>query len=152
MAEQIQDPSEEPVPSTEEDIQSQSENEAIPEMVQQESQTEGEKRATATPENQPEYDPGGGPLGCCLGISVGLFLSLILAVVSRLYADPLSILFQQNYGLLGWLVRILMALIGIGLAIFCGTLGWRLGKRFYREYDPPAPKNRKAARRLQQKV
>lgn len=96
------------------------------------------------PEAQGEVN--GGPLGCCLGITVGLFLSLSVAVLSRFYSDPLSALFQQNYGLMGVLIRILMGVLAIVLAIFCGRIGWRLGKRFYREYE--APPARRSKRRL----
>lgn len=88
----------------------------------------------------------GGPLGCCLGVTVGLFLSLTVAVLSRFYSDPLSALFQQNYGLMGVLIRILMGVLAIVLAIFCGRIGWQLGKRFYREYE--APPARMSKRRL----
>jgi hypothetical protein len=84
----------------------------------------------------------GGPLGCCLGTMVGLLLSLSLAIVSRIFIDPLGALFQANYGLLGLLVRILMGLLACALAIFFGIIGWRLGKRFFREYEPPVIKER----------
>lgn len=93
------------------------------------------------PEAQGEVN--GGPLGCCLGTSVGLFLSITVAIFSRLYTDPLTALFQQNYGLMGTLIRILMGILAFVLAIFCGRLGWKLGKRFYREYEAPPVKERK---------
>ncbi|HEY1354040.1 MAG TPA: hypothetical protein VGF67_30895 [Ktedonobacteraceae bacterium] len=85
----------------------------------------------------------GGPLGCCLGTMVGLLLSLSLAVLSRVFIDPLGALFQANYGLLGLLIRILMATLACALAIFFGIIGWRLGKRFFREYEPPVLKERR---------
>lgn len=85
----------------------------------------------------------GGPLGCCLGTLVGLLLSLSLAVLSRIYVDQLGTLFQANYGLLGLLVRILMGLLACALAIFFGSVGWRLGKRFFRDYEPPVLKERR---------
>ncbi len=91
----------------------------------------------------------GGPLGCCLGTTVGLFLSLTVAILSRFYSDPLSALFQQNYGLMGTLIRILMGVLAVVLAIFCGRIGWRLGKRFYREYDAPPVKRGKRRLRSQ---
>lgn len=95
---------------------------------------------TLPPEARGETN--GGPLGCCLGVMVGLLLSLSLAVLSRLYADPLGPLFQGNYSVLGLLVRILMLILAVGLAIVLGRAGWRLGKRFYREYDPPSVRTR----------
>jgi len=85
----------------------------------------------------------GGPLGCCLGTMVGLLLSLSLAVLSRIYIDPLGALFQANYGLLGLLVRLLMGLLACTLAIFFGRIGWRLGKRLFRDYEPPVIKERR---------
>lgn len=108
-------------------------------------------KETPTDEQTPEMLPpeargevNGGPLGCCLGTTVGLFLSLTVAIFSRLYSTQLGALFQQNYGLMGVLIRVLMVLLAIALAILCGRLGWRLGKRFYREYDPPVVKTRKS--------
>jgi len=82
-------------------------------------------------------------LGCCLGVAIGMLLSLSLAILSRLYAAPLGELFHGNYGLLGLLVRILMGLLILAMAILFGYIGWKLGKRFYREYDPPVIKERK---------
>lgn len=93
------------------------------------------------PEAQGEAN--GGPLGCCLGVMIGLLLSLSLAVLSRVYADPLGALFQGNYGLLGLIVRILMGILAVAFAILCGYFGWKVGKRIYREYDPPVAKERK---------
>jgi len=105
------------------------------------------------PEAQGEAN--GGPLGCCLGMMVGMLLSLSLAVLSRVFAGPLGSLFQGNYGLLGLLVRILMGILAVALAIFFGYLGWKLGRKFYREYEPPPVKERKRrprAKKIQQKV
>jgi hypothetical protein len=112
-----------------------------------------------TPENalppEAQGEANGGPLGCCLGTMIGLLLSLSLAVLSRLYADPLGHLFQGNYWLLGLMVRILMGVLAFLLAIVCGYFGWKLGKRFYREYEPPvarAKKIRSRSRKSQQKA
>ena len=102
------------------------------------------------PEAQGEAN--GGPLGCCLGVMVGLLLSLSLAILSRVYATTLAGALQGNYGLLGLFVRILMGIFAFALAIFFGYAGWRLGKRFYREYDPPVLKSRSKARKSQQKA
>ncbi len=88
-------------------------------------------------------ETNGGPLGCCLGVMVGMLLSLSLAILSRLYATPLGSLFQGNYGLLGLFVRILMGILVLALAILFGYIGWKLGKRFYREYEAPVRKERK---------
>ena len=105
-----------------------------------------EAEAAPTPENalppEAQGETNGGPLGCCLGMMVGLLLSLSLAVVSRFYADPLASILQGGYGRLGLIVRILMGILAFALAIFFGYTGWKLGRRFYREYEPPVQKRR----------
>jgi uncharacterized protein YacL len=97
------------------------------------------------PEAQGEVN--GGPLGCCLGVTVGLLLSLSIAIVSRFYADPLA---QLLHGGLSIAVRIVMILVALVAAILFGVLGWKLGKRFYREYELSPRQQRKLAA-LQQK-
>jgi len=88
-------------------------------------------------------DANGGPLGCCLGITVGLLLSLSIAVVSRLYPDLfVHILGEQ----LNTVTKMLMALVLFVGAIIFGVLGWRIGKHFYREYEPSPRYLRKMAR------
>lgn len=105
------------------------------------------------PEAQGEVN--GGPLGCCLGVTVGLLLSLSLIILSYVFANPLRGLFQGNDSLFGLLVRILMGILAVGLAILCGIVGWRLGKRFFREYEPPVVKERKRrtrAKKIEQNI
>jgi len=84
-------------------------------------------------------DINGGPLGCCLGIMVGLLLSLSVAVISRFYADPLAHILG---GVLSLVVRIAMALVALIAVVVCGKFGWQIGKKLYREYDPPVIKER----------
>jgi uncharacterized membrane protein YuzA (DUF378 family) len=88
--------------------------------------------AQLPPEAQGEVN--GGPLGCCLGVLVGLLLSLSVALISRFYADPLA---HVLGGALSLITRIIMALVGLIAVIICGKFGWRIGKKLYREYDPP---------------
>ena len=114
----------------------------VSERTEEEASSEEAAPEQLPPEAQGEVN--GGPLGCCLGTTVGLFLSLSIAILSRLYSTQLGALFQQNYGLMGALVRVLMGLLAIVLAILCGRAGWLLGKRFYREYEPPVVKMRKS--------
>lgn len=136
----------------------------IPSQVQQEGTSEetspAEQSSTAEAASAPENalppeaqgEANGGPLGCCLGTMIGLLLSLSLAIFSRVYATTLIGALQGNYWLLGLIVRILMGILAFALAIFFGYVGWRLGKRFYREYDPPARKRRSRPKKLHQKA
>src|SRR6266576_6168502 len=82
------------------------------------------------PEAQGETN--GGPLGCCLGVTVGLLLSLTVAVLSRLYADPLAQVFHSSLSIT---VRIVMSIFAIAGAALCGYIGWKIGKRLYKEYE-----------------
>jgi hypothetical protein len=97
------------------------------------------------PEAQGETN--GGPLGCCLGVTVGLLLSLTVAILSRLYADPLA---QVFHGSLSISVRIVMSIFAIGGALLFGYIGWKIGKRVYREYELSARQQKKLAH-LEQK-
>ena len=97
------------------------------------------------PEAQGETN--GGPLGCCLGVTVGLLLSLTIAVLSRLYADPLAQMFHGNLSIS---VRIVMTIFAIGGALLCGYIGWKIGKRVYREYEL-SPRQQKKLAHLEQK-
>jgi uncharacterized membrane protein YuzA (DUF378 family) len=57
-----------------------------------------------------------------------------VALISRFYADPLA---HVLGGALSLITRIIMALVGLIAVIICGKFGWRIGKKLYREYDPP---------------
>ena len=65
---------------------------------------------------------------------------MAIAIFSRLYADPLSQVLQGN---LSVVVRIVMVVVAIAVAIFLGYCGWKLGQRFYREYEPPVVKEKR---------
>lgn len=92
-------------------------------------------------------EPNGGPLGCCLGVTIGLVLSLSIAVLSRLYASPLT---DILHGGLSLTVRIVMVVIAIVASIIFGYLGWRFGKRIYREYEL-SPRQKQRMEHLQQR-
>ena len=94
-----------------------------------------------------EGETNGGPLGCCLGVTVGLLLSLTIAILSRLYADPLAQMFQGNLSIS---VRIVMTIFAIVGAVICGYIGWKIGKRVYREYEL-SPRQQKKLAHLEQK-
>jgi hypothetical protein len=132
MTEKSEDEFESPLPNTENE-EAQAVNPLALDTEQEEAASDPlAVEVVLPPEAQGEVN--GGPLGCCLGVMVGLLLSLSLAILSRLYADPLSQFFQHKYWLLGLSVRLLMGLLAFTLAIVCGVFGWKLGKRFYREY------------------
>ena len=102
------------------------------------------------PEAQGEAN--GGPLGCCLGVMIGMLLSLSVAILSQVFATPLRAFFQ---GELSLLVRILMGILAVVFAIIFGYLGWKVGKKAYREYEPPVVKRRQRrsrAKKPQQKA
>jgi len=40
-------------------------------------------------------------------------------------------------------IRIVMIIFAIAGAIIFGYFGWKIGKRFYREYEPPVIKDRR---------
>ncbi|GER87161.1 hypothetical protein KDW_13230 [Dictyobacter vulcani] len=94
------------------------------------------------PEAQGETN--GGPLGCCLGTMVGMLLSLSVAIFGRFYAESLAGLLHSS---LSTTIRIVMVIVAIIAVIICGYLGWKIGKRLYREYDPPPIKRRRARAR-----
>ena len=73
-------------------------------------------------------ETNGGPLGCCLGTILGLFLAFALVT-------GLSILIANG----GTFLTIPVVLLG---ACVGGYLGWRIGKRVYKEYEPPVVKQR----------
>lgn len=83
-------------------------------------------------------DTNGGPLGCCLGVVVGLLLTFAIMLTT-------SVLLA-NGGYLG-IATLPVALLG---AAICGFLGWIIGKRFYREYEPD-PRQQERLERLEQR-
>jgi hypothetical protein len=84
--------------------------------------------ATLPPEAQGETN--GGPLGCCLGLVVGVFLTALIITTCSLLLS--------NGGFLG-LATIPFLLLG---TILGGYFGWKIGKKLYREYEPPVVKGR----------
>jgi hypothetical protein len=93
-----------------------------------------EEPQSLPPEAQGEVN--GGPLGCCLGTIIGLTLSLAVAVIGRIYANPLVPVFHSALLVL-ILLRIAMAITGIAGAVILGYWGWKIGRKLYREYEPP---------------
>ena len=112
-------------------------------------QVTAEEHLTAQAQLPPEAqgETNGGPLGCCLGVTVGLLLSLIVAILSRIYADPLAQVFHSSLSIT---VRIVMFILAIAGAILCGYVGWKIGKRLYREYEL-SPRQQKRLAHLEQR-
>jgi hypothetical protein len=96
-------------------------------------------------------ETNGGPLGCCLGVTIGLLFSLFIGVIG----------FGHNFAYLLRFVLPFNALTDIRLATGCiallgtvlfGYFGWKIGRRIYREYEPPVIKNRSRKRRSSPKA
>src|SRR5712692_9462587 len=100
----------------------------------EEAQAAPVRQEALPPEAQGEVN--GGPLGCCLGVAIGLMVSLPIAVIGRIYANPLVPVLHSALLVL-ILLRISMAIGGIAGAIIFGYFGWKIGRRLYREYEPP---------------
>lgn len=109
-----------------------SEQEELKQPVQQEPSP----KAMLPPEARGETN--GGPLGCCLGLVVGLLLTFAIMLTT-------SVLLA-NGGYLGF-ATLPVALLG---AAICGFLGWKIGKRFYREYEPD-PRQQERLESLEQR-
>ncbi len=133
-----------PAPEQQDDDAEVSEQIETEQEAQSEEQETGEEQNADTMQLPPEAqgETNGGPLGCCLGVTMGLFLSLTIAILSRLYADPLAQVFHENLSII---VRLVMAIFAVGAAIVFGYLGWKIGKRVYREYELSPRQQRKLA-------
>ena len=104
--------------------------------------------ALLPPEAQGETN--GGPLGCCLGVTIGLLFSLLIGVIG----------FGHNLAFLLRYVLPFDALTDIRIATGCialigtvlfGYFGWKIGRRIYREYEPPVIKDRSRKRKSRPK-
>ena len=82
--------------------------------------------AALPPEAQGETN--GGPLGCCLGTIVGVFLTALLLL-------GVSILLSN-----GGVLNVATVPVFILGSIIGGYFGWRIGRRVYKEYEPPVVK------------
>ncbi len=123
-------------------------------VIEEQSMTPGplveqEPQVSLPPEAHGEVN--GGPLGCCLGVLIGLMVSLVVAVIGRIYANPLVPIFHSALLVL-ILLRIAMAIGGIAGVVIFGYLGWKIGRRLYREYEPPVIHYRRYQRRNSKKA
>jgi hypothetical protein len=84
-------------------------------------------------------ETNGGPLGCCLGLTVGLMLSLFLGLIGFGHLTALALAFLLHADAITN-IRIATGFFGTIGAIVGGYLGWKIGKRVYREYESPLQK------------
>ena len=73
-------------------------------------------------------ETNGGPLGCCLGSVVGVFLTALLLL-------GVSILLSN-----GGVLNVATVPVFILGTLLGGYFGWRIGRRVYKEYEPPIVK------------
>ena len=88
-----------------------------------------------------QYETNGGPLGCCLGMVVGILFSLLLGLMGlgQVTANVIGFLVHVD---VATTIRIATAFFTLFGAVLGGYFGWRVGKRLYREYEPPVLKDR----------
>lgn len=87
-------------------------------------------------------DVNGGPLGCCFGVSMGLLLGAGIASLSI----PVISHFFAGRGFLALLTQILVIVLVVVGFFLLGYLGWKIGRRVFREYEPSPAQIRKMAR------
>jgi hypothetical protein len=87
-------------------------------------------------------DVNGGPLGCCFGVSMGLLLSAGIASLSI----PVISHFFAGRGWLATTTQILVIVLAIAGFFLLGYLGWKVGRKIFREYEPSPAQQRKMAR------
>jgi hypothetical protein len=76
----------------------------------------------------------GGPLGCCMGVTIGILVcfALGLMVFGQLTAHLLATLIHADALTELRVATGFLATIG---AIAGGIIGWKVGKRVYKEYE-----------------
>lgn len=96
-----------------------------------------------------QYETNGGPLGCCIGIVVGILISLLFGVIGfgRVTANLIVFLVHADPVTNIRIATALFTVIGIVLG---GYIGWKVGRRLYREYDL-SPKRQQKLERLEQR-
>lgn len=88
----------------------------------------------ATPPGYEEWPTHGGYLGCLMGV----VLALVLAPVGYILFGLIGSALYRPLGYAGvWLAGIVTVIAFIACFVALTRLGWRLGKRFYREYPQP---------------
>ncbi len=118
------------------------------EYNQEEDQPAGEESPSAASAPQAQLPPeargdiNGGPLGCCFGVSIGLLLSAGIASLSI----PVISHFFSDRGWLALTTQILVIVLAVAGFILLGYIGWKIGRRIFREYEPSPAQQQKMAR------
>jgi hypothetical protein len=96
-----------------------------------------------------QYETNGGPLGCCMGILVGILISLLFGIIGfgRVTANVIIFLVHVDPATN---IRIATALFTVIGAVLGGYIGWKVGRRLYREYDL-SPKQQQKLERLEKR-
>src|SRR5205823_13750375 len=108
---------------------------------------------TAEPEillpTEAQYETNGGPLGCCMGVVVGVLLCILCGVIGfgRVTANIIVFLVHVDPATN---IRIATAFFTVIGTVLGGYIGWKVGKRLYREYEL-SPKRRQKLERLEQR-
>jgi hypothetical protein len=129
---------------------------AAPDTIDEEAKTpvasvpdttdeEAQEAVAPAPKSLPELleEPNGGPLGCCLGITIGVMFGLLIGLVGFANFGS-AILSNMFHGDPLTYVRVATAVFGSIGVILGGPIGWRIGKRVYREYEKPVVTDRKS--------
>lgn len=128
----------EPSPYTPEDSEP-----AVPEQVDAgQQETQSEFPASTFPRVNEPGEGNGGPLGCCMGVTIGLLLSMLLALA--IFGNLTAVVVNGTRHIeLSAVLRVAIALFSVAGVIAGGIIGWRIGKKVYREYEPPVLQNRR---------
>lgn len=89
-----------------------------------------------------QWEANGGPLGCCLGVVAGLFFSIFVGVIGFGHNFAFLLAFVLPFDALTD-IRVATGCIAILGTVIFGYVGWKIGKRFYREYEPSILKDRR---------
>jgi hypothetical protein len=88
----------------------------------------------------PGYDwpTHGGYLGCLMGLVAACLLAGFVGsfVIGLISVTPVAVLVSTSFARIALLVLSFAICFGA-----LGSVGWKLGKRFYREYPQPTPRD-----------
>jgi len=101
----------------------------------QPDETPDEDRIPVPDDGLGEWPTNGGPLGCLVGLMTGCVLAGFLG------STLISFVHFSKAGAGGWFI-FSAVMVMLVFSIVFATLGWRIGKRFYREYAPTARQQR----------